>query len=77
MRAYSTIEVAKLLDVTSDTLHRWIREKVVEAPPLQVLGRMRIRLWSEEEVEKARRYKAENYQKKPRRKSSRLKKGQS
>jgi excisionase family DNA binding protein len=66
--ALSTLQVAKLLGVTSDTLHRWIRERRIEAPPLQSLGGMKVRLWSEEFVEKVKKYKAAQYRKKPRRK---------
>jgi excisionase family DNA binding protein len=65
--ALSTLQVAKLLGITSDTLHRWIRERRIEAPPLQSLGGMAVRLWSEDLVEKAKKYKAEQYRKKPRR----------
>jgi excisionase family DNA binding protein len=67
-KTYSTIEVAKLLGVTSDTLHRWIREHRVDAPPIQSLGKMKVRLWSKEQVDNVRRYKAEQYRMKPRRK---------
>jgi excisionase family DNA binding protein len=66
--AHSTVQVAKILGVTSDTLHRWIREGRIQAPPIQSLGGMKVRLWSEKDVEKARKYKAEKYRKKPRRK---------
>jgi excisionase family DNA binding protein len=68
MRTYSTIQVAELVGVTSDTLHRWIRDRKIEAPSLQSLGGMRVRLWSEEQVGIVKRYKAENYRKKPNRK---------
>jgi predicted site-specific integrase-resolvase len=68
-KAYSTLQVAKLISVTSDTLHRWIRECRIEAPPIQSLGGMKVRLWSQEEVDKVRKYKAEKYRKKPRRKN--------
>jgi excisionase family DNA binding protein len=64
-----TIRVAKLLGITADTLHRWIRERRIEAPPIQSLGGMKVRLWTEEFIEKARKYKAEHYRKKPRRKN--------
>jgi excisionase family DNA binding protein len=60
---YSTVEVAKLLGITSDTLHRWIRERRIVAPPVQTLGKMRIRIWSKEDVAKAKAYKAERYRK--------------
>ena len=64
--ALSTLQVAKLLGITSDTLHRWIRERRIEAPPLQSLGGMKVRLWSEELIDKAKKYKSEQYRKKPR-----------
>jgi excisionase family DNA binding protein len=64
--ALSTLQVAELLGITSDTLHRWIRERRIEAPPLQSLGGMKIRLWSQENINKVRKYKAEKYRKKPR-----------
>jgi excisionase family DNA binding protein len=63
METYSTIEVARLLKITSGTLHRWIREKRIEAPPLQSLGRMQIRIWSKKDVDKVRRYKEHHYRK--------------
>ena len=65
-KAYSTVQVAKQLGVTSDTLHRWIRERRIDAPPIQSLGRMKVRLWSQKQIEKAKQYKAEKYRKKPR-----------
>jgi transposase-like protein len=74
MTTYSTIQVARLLEVTSDTLHRWIREKRVEAPPLQTLGGMQVRLWTKPDLERVMQYKAENYRKKPNRKKGKVKK---
>jgi excisionase family DNA binding protein len=71
MTTYSTIQVAKLLGITSDTLHRWIREGKVKAPSIQSLSGMRVRMWSEEQVEVVRKYKAEHYRKKPNRKKRR------
>ena len=67
-KPYSTLQVAKLLAVTSDTLHRWIREGRIEAPPIRALGGMKVRLWSEKEIDNVRKYKAEQYRKKPNRK---------
>jgi excisionase family DNA binding protein len=68
MATHSTIQVAELLGITSDTLHRWIREGRIPAPSIQSLGGMRVRIWSEEQVEAVRKYKAEHYHKKPNRK---------
>jgi excisionase family DNA binding protein len=60
-KTYSTVEVARILNITSDTLHRWIREKRVPAPEAQSLGPFRVRLWSTEEIEAVGKYKAEHY----------------
>jgi hypothetical protein len=61
MKMYSTLEVARLVGVTSATLHRWIREKRVAAPPVETPGKMRIRIWSKTDVENVKAYKAERY----------------
>jgi DNA-binding transcriptional MerR regulator len=61
MRTYSTVQVAALLNIGTDTLHRWMREKKVPIPPIQSVGGMSIRLWSDEDVKKARTYKAKHY----------------
>jgi predicted DNA-binding transcriptional regulator AlpA len=60
-KTYSTIQVTRLLGIASGTFHRWIREKRVEAPPLQTVLGMEVRIWSEEDIAKVRKYKAENY----------------
>jgi excisionase family DNA binding protein len=61
MKTYSTVQVAKLLGVTPDTLHRWIRQKKVKAPEIEHVGGVQVRLWSDEEVERVRKYKADHY----------------
>jgi predicted site-specific integrase-resolvase len=61
MKTYSTVEVAELLEISWDTLNRWIREKRFDTPPVQSLGRIRVRLWTEEDLEKVRAYKAGHY----------------
>ena len=60
-KTYSTVEAAEIVGITSDTLHRWIREKRVPAPEAQMLGPFRVRLWTTEDVEIVRKYKAEHY----------------
>jgi MerR HTH family regulatory protein len=61
MKTYSTIQVAKILEIGTDTLHRWMREKRVPSPQLKLVGGMSIRLWSEDDLGKAKKYKAEHY----------------
>ena len=61
MPTYSTVEVAELVDVSWDTLNRWIREKKFPVPPVKSLGRIRVRIWTENDVEKVRKYKSGHY----------------
>jgi excisionase family DNA binding protein len=73
MKTYSTVEVAELLGISWDTLNRWIREGKFHVPKVQSLGRIRVRLWAERDVEEVRKYKAKHYRglgsKKPRKKA--------
>jgi len=61
MAAYSTAQVAEILGIGTDTLHRWLREKKVAAPKLSFVGGVKVRLWSEADLGAAKKYKAENY----------------
>ena len=54
MRRYSTAEVAKMLGVHQPNLQRLIREKRIPFPPLQRVGKLRIRLWTPKDVRRAR-----------------------
>jgi excisionase family DNA binding protein len=57
----STVQVAKLLKISSNTLHRWIREKKIAAPEAQFLGGMQVRLWTEDDVAKLRQFKESRF----------------
>jgi MerR HTH family regulatory protein len=61
MRAYSTAQVARILEIGTDTLHRWLKEKKVAAPKLSLVGGVKVRLWSETDLAATKKYKAENY----------------
>jgi excisionase family DNA binding protein len=61
MAAYSTAQVADILGIGTDTLHRWLKEKKVAAPKLSFVGGVKVRLWSETDLDAARVYKAEHY----------------
>ena len=62
MATYSTVEVAELVDVSWDTLNRWIREKKFTVPPVKSVGRVKVRLWTPAEVDEVRKYKEQHYQ---------------
>ncbi len=61
MSTYSTVEVAELVEVSWDTLNRWIRERKFPVPPVKLLGRIKVRIWNENDVEKVRKYKLDHY----------------
>jgi len=63
MKAYSTAQTAKLLGVGRATLHRWMRERKVPVPRTRQVAGVSVRMWAAEDVEKARRFKQENYRK--------------
>ena len=60
-RTYSTVEVSKLAGIGNDTLHRWIHSNKVPAPPLQRVGGLSIRLWTDQDIAAVKKYKAESY----------------
>jgi hypothetical protein len=51
----STREAARKLGVTLLTLQRHVSAKTVDAPPLQKIGGVSIRLWTARDIEKARK----------------------
>jgi hypothetical protein len=51
----STREAAKKLGVALLTLQRHVMARTVDAPPLQKVGGVRVRLWSARDIEKARK----------------------
>ena len=51
---FSTREAAGKLGVTILTLQRHVSAKTVEAPPLVTVGGVKVRLWSEHDIHKAR-----------------------
>jgi excisionase family DNA binding protein len=61
MKTYSTAKVAKLLGIGTETIYRWMHDGNIPTPPLQSLAGMRVRIWSEDDLEAARKYKATHY----------------
>jgi hypothetical protein len=52
---FSTREAAKKLGVTILTLQRHVTAETVEAPPIVMVGGVKVRLWSNRDIEKARK----------------------
>jgi transposase len=55
MKGLSTREAAKKLGVNLVTLQRHIAAKTIQAPPIQKVGGVSIRLWTSRDIEKARK----------------------
>lgn len=54
MAPHSTREVARKLGLHFTTLHRYIAAKKVPLPPLTRLAGVKVRLWSDADIEKVR-----------------------
>ena len=63
VRTYSTVQAAKKLKVGRDTLNRWIRGRKFALPPVQKVGGISVRLWSDADLESVRTYMKGNYRK--------------
>ena len=72
MNMFSTPEAARKCGIHHITLQRWVSEGRIEAPKLQRVGGVVVRLWREHDLEQVRKYKQKNYGKgrgrKPKRK---------
>lgn len=55
MKELSTREAAKKLGVSILTLQRHVKTNAIEAPPLVTVGGVKVRLWSNRDIEWARK----------------------
>ena len=63
MKALSTPEVAKAAGIDRVTLERWLASGKLQGPAELKSGKRIVRLWTKADVERVRRFKAENYRK--------------
>lgn len=56
-RSYSTGDAAKKIGVSRQTLQAWIDSENIPMPKLEKVGRISIRLWTEADIERARKFK--------------------
>ena len=56
-KAYSTGDAAKKIGVSRQTLQAWIDKNSVPTPKLQKVGRVSIRLWTNADIQQARKFK--------------------
>jgi predicted site-specific integrase-resolvase len=62
-KGYSTVEVARMAGVDKQTLLRWLWAGKIPEPKHFENGGQKIRLWTDSDVKKVRRYKEANYRK--------------
>jgi DNA-binding transcriptional MerR regulator len=63
VKSYSTAQVARLLKIGRQTLHRWMKTEPGLTPQKSRVGGVVIRIWTDRDVERALKYKQENYRK--------------
>jgi MerR HTH family regulatory protein len=62
-RTYSTGQAAKMIGVGRVTLQRWLIGGRVAEPKKLTTGGVEVRIWTDRDVERLRRFKEENYRK--------------
>jgi hypothetical protein len=63
MTNYSTAKVAAEIGVSKLTLTRWLKAGKVKEPRRITQGGIELRLWTNRDVERVRKYKEANYRK--------------
>jgi DNA-binding transcriptional MerR regulator len=63
MVRYSTPEAARKCGVHHITLQRWVSAGKVKAPRKTRVGGVVVRLWTDSDLEKVRKFKAAHYRK--------------
>jgi predicted DNA-binding transcriptional regulator AlpA len=54
MKVYSTRQAAQKLGISFPTLNRYIGDKKISVPPVTELGTARVRVWTDQDIEKVR-----------------------
>jgi excisionase family DNA binding protein len=63
MANLSTLEVARKVGISRVTLERWLASKKVPAPKTIRFGKNEFRDWTDQDVERVRKYKDAHYRK--------------
>lgn len=74
MKTYSTAQVAGIAGVHKNTLKRWLRDHRVKEPRRVGNGGIELRVWTDRDVARVRKYKAAHYRKGRGRKKSKKRK---
>jgi excisionase family DNA binding protein len=67
MRTYTTVQLAKKLGISRDTVRRWMLAKKIKPGRLQIIntggGESKVRLWTTEHLRAIQTYMKQNYRK--------------
>jgi hypothetical protein len=55
MKRFSTVQAAQKLGIHQPSLQRLIRQDAIPFPEMQTVGGIRVRLWTEQDIERARK----------------------
>ena len=58
---YSTVQVARIIGVNKTTLLRWLYASRVPEPRHVMYAGQDLRMWTEDDLKRAKRYKEQNY----------------
>jgi excisionase family DNA binding protein len=61
---YSTGQVAKAIGVSKKTVLRWLENRELPEPNTLALGRISYRVWSKEDLNRAKQYRESHYRQK-------------
>ena len=74
IRRYTTKQVAKEIGVGQQTLLRWLYGKKLAEPERMIFGGQNLRLWTKDDIKRARKYKVEGAAERQSRKGGRRRK---
>ena len=63
MRTLSTVQVARAVGIHKVTLQRWLLDGKLREPRRVSQGGVDLRVWTDQDVDRVRKYKAANYRK--------------
>ena len=62
---YSTLQVAQAIGVDKSTLLRWLYAEKIAEPSVKTVAGVKIRCWSEKDLERAKKHREDRYRKRP------------
>jgi hypothetical protein len=64
-QTYSTLEVARAINIDKSTLLRWLYAGKIAEPVQKTVAGVMIRVWSEKDLERAKKHRDDRYRKRP------------